>query len=358
MKNITKTIFAFLAVLTIACNTDDVQDRPIIEGVDSPILSAPESGNSYELLPENMANQAERFVWSSANYNGAVEIQYSLEIDVEGGDFTSAQVLGGTNGANQLSVTVETLSNACLALGAAPYTPATFDVRVVSSASGFDMMASNKVTITVSPYTTETPKLWMPGSYQADSGYGDNWTQSTAATLASEGFGNASFEGYAYFASTQASPNDGFKFTDAPDWNNGIYGDDGSFSGMLTSPGDNIGVTPGYYKINANTTTLTYSMTATQWGIIGSATPTGWDSDTNLTYDQTTKKWSIVINLVGGQEIKFRANDDWGLNYGDTGADGSLNEGGDNIAVPSDGTYLVELDLSNPRAYTYTLTAQ
>ena len=84
----------------------------------------------------------------------------------------------------------------------------------------------------------------------------------------------------------------------------------------------------------------------------------GWDADANMTYDQTTKKWSIVISLIGGQEIKFRANDDWGLNYGDTGADGSLNEGGDNIAVATSGSYLVELDLSNPRAYTYTLTLQ
>ena len=30
-------------------------------------------------------------------------------------------------------------------------------------------------------------------------------------------------------------------------------------------------------------------------------------------------------------EIKFRANNDWGLNYGDSGADGIIDQDGDNI---------------------------
>jgi hypothetical protein len=34
------------------------------------------------------------------------------------------------------------------------------------------------------------------------------------------------------------------------------------------------------------------------------------------------------------ERIKFRANDMWDLNFGDTGANGSL-ENGDNIKVPS-----------------------
>jgi hypothetical protein len=362
MKNIKNSLILLFGILAISsCTTEDVQNRPIIQGVDSPVLTAPDDASTYTLLPENMTQQAERFVWSAANYNGDVAVSYSLEIDVAGGDFSTPQSLGGTNGALQLSVNVETLNGACLALGAAPYTPASFDVRVVSSASGLDMMASNKVTITVSPYTTETPKLWMPGSYQSDSGYGDNWTQSSAATLASEGFGNTNFEGYAYFASTQVSPNDGFKFTNAPDWNNGIFGDDGSFTGTLTSPGDNIGVTPGYYRVTANTTSLTYGLTATEWGIAGNATTNGWDGMIPMTYNPNTKKWSIIATLTTQASpdngLKFKANGTWDINLGDNGADGSAEYGGNNIGTTA-GTYLIELDLSNPRAYTYTLTPQ
>ncbi len=361
MKNIFKSLFIILSVIAVSCNTDDVQDRPVIEGKDAPVLTAPEDANAYILLPENMAQQAERFVWTKANYNGEVAIDYTIEMDASGGDFSNPQILGSTSGTLQASISVETLNTACLALGATPYTAASFDVRVVSDANNFDRMASNIVTITVSPYTTETPKLWMPGSYQSDSGYGSNWTHATAAQLASEGFGNTNFEGYVYFGSTQVSPNDGFKFTDAGDWNNGIFGDDGTFSGALTSPGDNIGVTPGYYRVTANTTALTYNMTPTSWGIIGNATAGGWSTDTPMTYDSNTKKWSVVATLTTQASpdngLKFRANGAWDINLGDSGADGQMEYGGDNIGTTA-GTYLIELDLSNPRQYTYTLTAQ
>ena len=50
-------------------------------------------------------------------------------------------------------------------------------------------------------------------------------------------------------------------------------------------------------------------------------------------------------------EIKFRQDDDWGVNLGDTGADGSLDAGGDNIVVTA-GTYNIMLDITNN---TYTM---
>ena len=40
MKNIAKSIFVLLGVLAVSCSTDDVQDRPVIEGVAAPVLSA------------------------------------------------------------------------------------------------------------------------------------------------------------------------------------------------------------------------------------------------------------------------------------------------------------------------------
>ena len=58
------------------------------------------------------------------------------------------------------------------------------------------------------------------------------------------------------------------------------------------------------------------------------------------------------VSLVAG-EIKFRADNDWGLNYGDDGADGTLDNGGTNIAIPADGNYDVVMDLST---LTYSIT--
>jgi hypothetical protein len=48
-------------------------------------------------------------------------------------------------------------------------------------------------------------------------------------------------------------------------------------------------------------------------------------------------------------------NDDWGVNYGDDGANGSLEAGGANIAVGTAGIYNVKLDFRNPASPTYTL---
>jgi hypothetical protein len=73
-----------------------------------------------------------------------------------------------------------------------------------------------------------------------------------------------------------------------------------------------------------------------------------------MTYNKTTK-FDVTLNL-SANELKFRANDHVDLNFGDTGADGSLEFNGNNIKVPSAGNYTITLDLSSPRNYKYTLT--
>jgi hypothetical protein len=72
-----------------------------------------------------------------------------------------------------------------------------------------------------------------------------------------------------------------------------------------------------------------------------------------MTYDPTDRSWNITVNLVDG-EIKFRANDGWDLNYGDTGSNALLEAGGDNIKIPSDGLYAIKLYLDKPD-YTYSI---
>ena len=87
------------------------------------------------------------------------------------------------------------------------------------------------------------------------------------------------------------------------------------------------------------------------WGLVGDATPNGWDGPDVEMYETSTNQFSVYVNLTGGA-IKFRFNEDWGVNYGDTGADGTLEPGGDNISVPA-GIYLVTMNLDD---LTYSLT--
>ena len=137
-----------------------------------------------------------------------------------------------------------------------------------------------------------------------------------------------------------------------PSWDNN-WGDTGA-DGTLNPGGDNIkAAEAGYYKLNVDLVGLTYTAVKTTWGLIGSATPGGWDTDTPMTYDVVNKVWTCTVDLTG-DKVKFRANGGWDLNYGDDGANGSLEAGGADIAVPAAGNYTVTLNLSNP-VYKYKL---
>jgi hypothetical protein len=91
-------------------------------------------------------------------------------------------------------------------------------------------------------------------------------------------------------------------------------------SGKATVGGGNIPVAEaGRYVMWFNTSTLEYKFIKadiTSIGIIGSATPLGWDNDTDMTQDTADANiWKINIDLINA-DVKFRANDAWAINWG------------------------------------------
>lgn len=351
MKNITKSILALFAVVAFSCSVEDVQDRPVIEGINSPLLTAPTAGSGYVLKPENATAQAERFTWKSANFGGDVQVNYVVEMDKKGNGFKTPKEIGSAlPSENQVSVSVESMNGAALVLKATPFSPIEFEVRVKATAGTLPAMYSSVVGIVVTAYTTENPKLWVPGGYAAASGYPKDWDPATSPQLSASGFGKVDFEGYINFNDANAE----YKFTSFPEWK-GEFGA-GAAAGTLDPKGANFKIpTAGYYQIVVDTEKLTYKATATVWGIIGDGTPGGWDNSTVMTYNKTTKVWTLTANLTQ-KEMKFRANNAWDINYGDKGADGVLELNSDNIKVPSAGNYTITLDLSSPRNYKYSLT--
>ena len=196
-----------------------------------------------------------------------------------------------------------------------------------------------------SPIPKKSPKsypvLYVPGSYQSPTPWDPTNTTTVVASVASDG----KYEGYFDFpAGTD------FKFCPAPNWDHSW----GGANGILDPAGANIHVTDaGYYKVNVDTVALTYTVVKTTWGVIGDATPGGWNTDSPMTYDSQAGVWTAVVDLVPGG-LKFRANSAWDINYGDTGADGILDAGGDNIVIPVAGTYSITMKLGVPD-YTYTI---
>ena len=136
----------------------------------------------------------------------------------------------------------------------------------------------------------------------------------------------------------------GFKFCTQQNWDGTNYG--GAF---FAQENDNIIMkeTEGYYKVDVDLSAKEYTLTLIKSiGIIGSASPNGWDSDVDMTYvpyNKETKEpgyWEAKdITLTSGA-IKFRANDDWAINWGGT-AD-ALTQGGADMNV-EEGTYDIKL---------------
>ena len=360
MKKILKlSTLALLLIAGVSCENDD---QKMASPSGGPELLTPLDGSSYVLDPAAGTNEVTTLVWNHADYSVQTEVNYDVEVALAGTDFATT-VAGGSTTNRFVVWSHEALNTVALEAGLTPYTAGDLEVRIKSSlGSNAEMVAYSNVITT--PFTTDLPQLAVPGNHQG-------WSPPTAPLMASSGFGQTNFEGYisldGEFKFLRPKADGTFDWDgDSADW-----GDDGTFLGVLLNTGEtNCTATAGYYWVKANTATLTYSITPiTTWGIIGSATPGGWDSSTPMTYNPTTKKWSIVVTLVDG-EYKFRSNNIWNAGsvqynlggfqadkVGDDYAGESMSYGGANLVVTA-GTYLVELDLSNPRAYTYTLTPQ
>src|SRR5690606_6429725 len=89
------------------------------------------------------------------------------------------------------------------------------------------------------------------------------------------------------------------------------------------------------------------------WGLVGSATPNGWDGPgVQLNIDYTSEytaggTWYINNLPLAAGAVKFRADNDWGLNYGGAGLEGNLENGGGDIIITTAGNYNVTMNLSD-----------
>ena len=177
-------------------------------------------------------------------------------------------------------------------------------------------------------YTVGKPVLYMAGD-------ANGWA--TNDYLAGED--GVHFTGFMYLNQN------GFKFCTQPEWKGTNYGAD--FNTAADAANITMTEEVGYYKVDVDLESKSYVLTPiTTIGIIGSASPNGWDSDVDMTYvpyNAETKAlgyWEAKDITLASGEIKFRANDDWAINWG--GDVNALTQGGGNISVDA-GTYDIKL---------------
>jgi hypothetical protein len=307
-----------------------------------PITFSTTTTGPLTLSIADAANTAVKFDWNATQY-GNLPFTYAIQIDTVGGEFANPQVIQSGNNFSK-EITVGELNTAALMAGVDASSTKKLEFRVVAfqGANTVPSVVSNVINLDVTTYLPFL-YLWLPGDYQG-------WSPDVAPRVGATVPNLNEYEGYVYV------PDGGsyeFKMTDHPDWNHIAYGGDAS---TLSTSGGNLKwpSAGGYYLVKANPTALTWSATKTTWGIIGDATPGGWDNSTNMTYDAANKVWVINSVALSAKSMKFRANNGWDINLG--GNLSGLTYGGDNISVSEAGNYKIVLDLSNPLKYKATLT--
>jgi hypothetical protein len=152
------------------------------------------------------------------------------------------------------------------------------------------------------------------------------------------GNGNGQYQGYYYL--------DGeFKFKpNADNWDNDLeYVSGDTTSGSLTDGGGPNCPDPGagFYQINLDFANMHYSLLKIESiSMIGGFN--GWSEDLEMAYNKEEGCWEVTTDAVSG-EYKFRANHDWGINWGGTESD--LTQDGANLNIEA-GTYTFKFYLS------------
>ena len=356
----TKYILALSAALGLAaCVKEELVKLPAAEDVVAPVLE--QISDAVEITPTNMVTDSVVFQWSAADYGVATEINYSIE--AKAGDLQVTIMSGIIDTAPVIKHTVKyellnqiLFNDLMLADGIAE--DVTF--MIGSKVGHYEKVYSNeiKVSCKVTAAEKEYAKLTVAGSYAYNSwspGKGQfvfdfDGTDTKYSGMIDFGEDVSALEfkfvGSAWGENEFSSPKDAEQAAEAAELT------------LVAGGGDNITAyrTHRFVSLTLDKATpkVTKNFSFNTLGVIGDATPTGWDSDTDMQFNAEKQKFYVDLTLVDGT-IKFRADDDWTVNWG--GADGALVSGGDNISVAA-GNYRIYVNLNDPANPVYELNAK
>lgn len=359
MKKIITIGFAFLSVLLLAPGCEEDERLTVLETVSFP--TAPTiSDDNVVITEDNKIETLLQLTWEPISFPVEGPVTYTLHFDTP----SDTSGTNGWSGAVQreigedltsMTYSGSELNEIALELGLLPGEEGEIVIRVQGTMSRniFSPAASVKVTPIDVPEIIDYPSLYIAGDFQG-------WNIGSPSRISSVN-DDGVYEGYIYIP---AGGTNEFKLYAQPDWSPTSYGYESEGKIMVANfAGANfVAPSDGYYLFMVNLNDMTYELMKTDWGMIGGATPGGWDADTPLVYDPETQTWSVTADMKADGSFKFRANSAWTLDFGNDG--GKLGYANHpwlpyveqpHFTVPADGNYTITLDLHIPGNYRYTI---
>lgn len=349
---------AGLLLALSSCKKDDVQLKADMSG--TPTLTA-SATNAGTLMSANATKAAVVYTWTPVTFmlsdgsKPVLPVTYILEFAKTGTNFATVSSIAAGTGTTRDTLKVADLNTVLVKAGLTPTVAGTVDVRLRASYAGNQSDLLSAVTpLTAVPYSRD---LFFYGSSIGALGGSSPYIREQAGKP-------AQYEGYIYVPG--ASNN--FKLSNTNTASGTVFGAGAGKGSLATGSTTDLTLTgPTMYRIRVNLTANTITADATTtWGVIGSATTgdgSGWNQSIPMTYSVADKVWKLSnVSLPGSgsnNEFKFRANDAWDINLGEsksvTGAS-KLEENGDNLKSGGTGKYDITLNLNDPEKYTYSVS--
>ena len=346
------------------CQKPDMVQIAAPEDVVAPVLEAVEG--PIEITPSNMVDGKVAFTWSLADYGVMTQVNYSLEAATAANPDTKVTITSGIT-ANAAALEAGKISTeiAYEALNAILFNDLKLNdgvaedvlFTIAAKVGEYAPVYSNSVAVSckVTAAEKQYPKLTVAGSYAYN-----NWTPGKGQFVFDFEGTDAKYSGVIDFGEDVSALQ--FKFVGEAWGNNEFSVPAGETQApeaaelpLVAGGGDNIAAytTHRFYSLTLDKATpkVTKNFSFNSLGVIGDATPTGWDADTDMQFNPEKQRFYVDLTLIDGK-IKFRADDAWDVNWG--GAEGALSAGGADIAVTA-GDYRIYVNLNDPANPTYEL---
>ncbi|EKB50361.1 SusE domain-containing protein [Cecembia lonarensis] len=341
MRLISKlTWVAFMLPLLWACG--DLEQPPIIQQTPASISSPP----SAIVLTGEDEEEVLVFNVTPADFGTGMEVTYVIQMDRPGNGFANAADLGSST-TTVIEVSAAEINRRAISRGivAGETGPMEFRVRAVPSRT---LSALEGLPVTI-PVTTFADAVALRNLFLVGEATARGWDNNANNPPLFRDPENTDLYVYSGFFNAG-----GFKVLEnLGAWQPQYGTNDGSTISANMGGGDDPDVfnvpAAGYYTFTFDLSTESFSLepitdvpaTFETVGIIGSATAEGWDASTAMNQLAFDKHIYYLTATLGDGEMKFRADNDWAVNWGTNSAiSGKATQDGPNIPVEP-GTYKI-----------------